>query len=64
MAAPADTYTDQQITSEMVKVPGQGVQMDAILSRPKSDGAHPTVMDRSGKCVAVGPPGDILTLRV
>jgi carboxymethylenebutenolidase len=44
MPAPADKFTDDQITSEMVKVPGQGVQMDAILSRPKADGVQPAVI--------------------
>src|SRR5438309_10725161 len=44
MAAPADTYTNEQIDAQMVKVPGQGVQMDAILARPKAQGTYPTVI--------------------
>jgi carboxymethylenebutenolidase len=44
MAAPADKYTDDQVNSELLKVPGQGVQMDAIVARPKSGGPHPAVI--------------------
>ncbi|MBM2812091.1 MAG: carboxymethylenebutenolidase, partial [Chloroflexi bacterium] len=44
MAAPADKYTDDQVSSEMTKVPGDGVQMDAAVSRPKSGGPHPAVI--------------------
>ena len=44
MAAPADTFTDAQIVAEMVKVPGQGVQMDALLARPQAAGTYPTVI--------------------
>jgi carboxymethylenebutenolidase len=44
MAAPADKYTNDQITAEMTKVPGEGVQLDAILARPKEGGPHPAVI--------------------
>ena len=44
MAAPADTFTNDQIQAESVKVPGQGIQMDALLARPKAPGPHPTVI--------------------
>ncbi|HZT06809.1 MAG TPA: dienelactone hydrolase family protein [Chloroflexota bacterium] len=44
MAAPADVFTNDQIQTEMVKVPGQGIQMDAILARPKTGGPFPTVI--------------------
>lgn len=44
MAAPADTYTNEQIVAEMVKAPGEGIQMDAILARPKTGGPCPTVI--------------------
>lgn len=44
MAAPADTYTDDQITAEKLKVPGEGVQMDAFLARPRAGGTYPAVI--------------------
>jgi carboxymethylenebutenolidase len=44
MAAPADTYTNAQIDAQMTKVPGQGVQMDAIVARPKAPGTYPAVI--------------------
>lgn len=44
MAAPADKYTDEQITAGLVKVPGEGIQMDALLARPNAPGPHPTVI--------------------
>ncbi len=44
MAAPADTFTNDQIQAEMVKVPGQGIEMDAILARPKTGGPYPAVI--------------------
>jgi len=44
MAAPADTYTNDQIDAQTVKVPGDGVQMDAFLARPKGPGTYPTVI--------------------
>jgi carboxymethylenebutenolidase len=42
--AVADTYTDDQITAEMVKVPGEGIEMDAVLARPKAPGTYPAVI--------------------
>jgi carboxymethylenebutenolidase len=44
MAAPADTYTDAQINAELVKVPGDGIQMDAFLARPQAAGIYPAVI--------------------
>ncbi|HEY3116601.1 MAG TPA: dienelactone hydrolase family protein [Chloroflexota bacterium] len=44
MAAPADTFTQDQITYEKTKVPGKGIEMDAHFARPKSDGPHPAVI--------------------
>src|SRR5687768_10238888 len=44
MPAPADKYTNDQITAEMTKIAGDGVSMDAILARPKEGGPHPAVI--------------------
>lgn len=44
MAAPADKFSNDQITAGLVKVPGQGMEMDAFLARPNEAGAHPTVI--------------------
>src|SRR5580765_2117490 len=44
MGAPGDVFTIDQIQTETVKVPGQGIEMDAILARPKTGGPHPTVI--------------------
>ena len=44
MAAPVDKYTDAQINAGLVKVPGQGVEMDALLARPNDAGPHPAVI--------------------
>jgi carboxymethylenebutenolidase len=44
MAAPADKYTDAQINAGLVKVPAQGIEMDALLARPTDPGPHPTVI--------------------
>jgi carboxymethylenebutenolidase len=44
VAAPPDTYTDAQITAGLVKVPGNGVEMDALLARPNAPGPHATVI--------------------
>lgn len=44
MAAPPDTYTEEQIQAELVKIPGQGIEMDALLARPRAPGRHPTVI--------------------
>jgi len=44
MAAPADTYTNDQIQAEKTTVPGEGIQMDAFVARPKTGGPYPTVI--------------------
>lgn len=44
MAAPADKFTNDQITAGLVRVPGEGIEMDAFLARPSAPGAHPAVI--------------------
>lgn len=44
MAAPPDTYTDEQIRAELIKVPGDGIQMDAFLAGPNVQGTYPAVI--------------------
>ncbi|MEA2641911.1 MAG: carboxymethylenebutenolidase [Chloroflexota bacterium] len=44
MAAPADTYSSDQITEGLQKVPGKGTDLDAIVARPKSGGPFPAVI--------------------
>jgi len=44
MAAPADKFTSDQITEGLQKVPGKGIQMDAIVARPKTGGPYPAVI--------------------
>jgi len=44
MAAPADQFTNDQIEARLMKVPGQGTELDALFARPKGDGPFPAVI--------------------
>ncbi|MBM2811383.1 MAG: dlhH [Chloroflexi bacterium] len=44
MAAIVERYTDRQVITGKIKVPGDGIEMDAILARPAEHGPHPAVV--------------------
>jgi carboxymethylenebutenolidase len=44
MAAPADQFTNDQIEGRLMKVPGEGTELDALFARPKGDGPYPAII--------------------